>query len=112
MITGSDKAAGAGRRPVRARWSLPAARIDAERTIWFADQAAAGELAAGEPELARMPWLLLLGAVLAAPAAYLVGWPAWTSYRSARRATLNAERYLAWRGRANEPRTARYERGA
>jgi hypothetical protein len=50
-----------------------------------------------------MPWLFLLGAVLAAAGAYLVGWPAWTSYRQREARDLNAERYLAWRGRASPP---------
>jgi drug/metabolite transporter (DMT)-like permease len=50
-----------------------------------------------------MPWLLLLGAVLAAAGAYLVGWPAWTSFRQREARDLNAERYLAWRGRASSP---------
>jgi hypothetical protein len=50
-----------------------------------------------------MPWLLLLGALLAAAGAYLVGWPAWTSYRQREARDLNAERYLAWRGRASPP---------
>jgi hypothetical protein len=50
-----------------------------------------------------MPWLFLLGALLAGAGAYLVGWPAWTSYRQREARDLNAERYLAWRGRASEP---------
>jgi hypothetical protein len=50
-----------------------------------------------------MPWLFLLGAVLAGAGAYLVGWPAWTSYRRREARDLNAERYLAWRGRASPP---------
>jgi hypothetical protein len=50
-----------------------------------------------------MPLLLLLGAVLAAAGAYLVGWPAWTSYRQREARDENAERYLAWRGRASSP---------
>ena len=32
--------------------------------------------------------------------AYVVGWPAWRSYRSRDAHDANAERYLAWRGRA------------
>lgn len=48
-------------------------------------------------------WLLVT--VVAAIGAYLVGWPAWQSYRSREARDLNTERYLAWRGRA--PRTAR-----
>jgi hypothetical protein len=50
-----------------------------------------------------MAWLFLLGAVLAGAGAYLVGWPAWTSYRQREARDLNAERYLAWRGRASAP---------
>jgi hypothetical protein len=44
--------------------------------------------------------LWLACAALAAIGAYLVGWPAWTGYRSRAARDLNAERYLAWRGRA------------
>ena len=44
-------------------------------------------------------WLLV--AVVAAGAAYLVGWPPWTAYRSRERRDTNTERYLAWRGRAD-----------
>ena len=43
-------------------------------------------------------WLAAAGA--AAVGAYLVGWPAWAGYRSRAARDLNAERYLAWRGRA------------
>ena len=50
-----------------------------------------------------MPWLLLLAGVLAGAGAYAIGWPAWTSYRQRESRDMNAERYLAWRGRANEP---------
>jgi hypothetical protein len=50
-----------------------------------------------------MPWLLLLGALLAGAGAYLVGGPAWASYRQREARDLNAERYLAWRGRASPP---------
>jgi hypothetical protein len=46
------------------------------------------------------PFIWLLGALVAGIAAYLVGWPAWDSYRSREARDLNAERYLAWRGRA------------
>jgi hypothetical protein len=45
-------------------------------------------------------WVWLGAAVVAAVGAYLVGWPAWTGYRSRAARDLNAERYLAWRGRA------------
>jgi hypothetical protein len=50
-----------------------------------------------------MPWLFLLGALLAGAGAYLFGWPSWTSYRQREARDLNAERYLAWRGRASPP---------
>jgi hypothetical protein len=50
-----------------------------------------------------MPWLLLLGALLTGAGAYVVGWPAWTGYRQREARDLNAERYLAWRGRASPP---------
>ena len=46
------------------------------------------------------PFIWLFGAVLAGVAAYLLGWPAWGSYRRREARDLNAERYLAWRGRA------------
>jgi hypothetical protein len=55
-----------------------------------------------------MSWMLLIGAVLAGIGAFLIGWPAWTSYRARESRDMNAERYAAWRGRANEDRlTAR-----
>jgi hypothetical protein len=47
------------------------------------------------------PFIWLLGAIVAGTAAYLVGWPAWRGYRSREARDLNAERYLAWRGRAS-----------
>jgi hypothetical protein len=47
--------------------------------------------------------LWLAGALVAGVAAYLVGWPAWTSYRTRENRDLNTERYLAWRGRARRP---------
>jgi hypothetical protein len=47
-------------------------------------------------------WVWLLGAAIAGVAAYLVGWPAWSGFATRRRRDLNAERYLAWRGRAGE----------
>jgi hypothetical protein len=43
-------------------------------------------------------WLAV--ALVAGVAAYLVGWPAWQSSRSRVTRDTNAERYLAWRGRA------------
>jgi len=51
-------------------------------------------------------WLAL--AIVAFVAAYLAGWPALQSSRSRDARDLNAERYLAWRGRAvrgEAPRT-------
>jgi len=49
-------------------------------------------------------WLWLIGAAVAAAASYAVGWPAWRRAAERRRVDLNAERYLAWRGRAGERR--------
>ncbi len=46
-------------------------------------------------------WLWLGAAVAAGVGAYLVGWPTWTAYRARQARDLNAERYLAWRGRAD-----------
>ena len=48
-----------------------------------------------------MAWLWLIGTLGFGGAAYLVGWPAWTGYREREARDLNAERYLAWRGRAD-----------
>ena len=47
-------------------------------------------------------WIWLLAAAVAGGAAYLVGWPAWSGFAGRRRRDLNAERYLAWRGRAGD----------
>lgn len=44
-------------------------------------------------------WLAL--AIVGFLAAYLVGWPAWESYRGREQRDDNTERYLAWRGRAD-----------
>ena len=44
-------------------------------------------------------WLVL--AIGAGVAAYVVAWPAWTAYRARESRDLNADRYLAWRGRAD-----------
>lgn len=46
------------------------------------------------------PLFWLAGAVIAGAAAWAVGWPAWHEYRGRESRDLNAERYLAWRGRA------------
>ncbi len=51
------------------------------------------------------PWLWLIGAAAAGAGAYLTGWPAWNAARKRGIRDLNAERYLAWRGRAG-PRLA------
>lgn len=48
-------------------------------------------------------WLAL--ALAAAAGAYLVAWPAFRGQRAREARDLNAERYLAWRGRAR-PRPA------
>jgi hypothetical protein len=50
-----------------------------------------------------MAWLYLLAALVCGAGAYFVGWPAWTSYQQRDSRDLNAERYLAWRGRAAPP---------
>jgi hypothetical protein len=49
------------------------------------------------------PLVWLAGALAAGLAAYAAGWPAWRDYRSRESRDLNAERYLAWRGRASRP---------
>jgi len=46
------------------------------------------------------PWLFLAATVLAGAAAYGAGWPAWRDYRARETRDLNADRYMAWRGRA------------
>jgi len=60
-------------------------------------------------------WVWLLAAAIAGAGAYLVGWPAWSGFAGRRRRDLNAERYLAWRGRAGDrhpdPRRTPLERG-
>lgn len=62
-----------------------------------------------------MIWLWLIGAAIAGVSAYLVGSPAWIGFAARRRRDLNAERYLAWRGRAGDrppdPRLTTSERG-
>ena len=59
-------------------------------------------------------WVWLLAAALAGGGAYLIGWPAWSGFAARRRRDLNAERYLAWRGRAGDrppdPRLTNAER--
>ena len=46
-----------------------------------------------------MVWLVV--AAIAGAGAYLVGWPAWMSYRSRDARDTNTERYLTWRGRGD-----------
>jgi len=54
-----------------------------------------------------MTIVFLILAVAAAGAAALVGWPLWRSYQDRQERDLNAERYLAWRGKASrQPRPA------
>ena len=48
-----------------------------------------------------LPLAWLAVAIVAGVAAYLVGWPAWIGYRAREARDENAERYLAWRGRAD-----------
>ena len=57
-----------------------------------------------------MTWLFLLAAAACAAATYRVGWPVWTAYRQRRARDLNAERYLAWRGRGSSPAGSAPER--
>ena len=45
-------------------------------------------------------WAWLFAAALAAAGSLLAGWPTWRASRTHRARDLNAERYLAWRGRA------------
>ena len=46
------------------------------------------------------PLIWLAGAVVLGVAAVAIAWPAWRDYRGRESRDLNAERYLAWRGRA------------
>lgn len=56
-----------------------------------------------------LPIACLLVALLAGGGAYVVGWPAWQSSRTRQTRDTNAERYLAWRGRAVRPGTTSRE---
>jgi hypothetical protein len=58
-----------------------------------------------------MPLVWLLAAVVAGAAAYAVGWPAWRGYQARESRDLNAERYLAWRGRASRGATGSLREG-
>ena len=51
-------------------------------------------------------WAWLVGALVAAAVAAAIGLPAWSASRARRTRDLNADRYLAWRGRAREARPA------
>ena len=51
--------------------------------------------------MSAWPWLI--GAAIAGAGAYLAGWPVWSAYRARLTRDTNAERYLAWRGRADRP---------
>lgn len=57
------------------------------------------------------PLVWLAVAVVAGAAAWFVGWPAWRAYRAREDRDLNAERYLAWRGRAARPGTSSMREG-
>ncbi|TMB85363.1 MAG: hypothetical protein E6J39_01505 [Chloroflexi bacterium] len=48
-----------------------------------------------------MTALWLLAAVIAGVSGGMIGWPAWREYQARQAGDLNAERYLAWRGRAS-----------
>lgn len=50
-------------------------------------------------------WLAL--SVAAGAGAVALGWPAWQSIRERRISDTNADRYLAWRGRAAPPSALR-----
>ena len=50
-----------------------------------------------------MSGALLITGLLAAVGGFAIGWPAWRSFREREERDLNAERYLAWRGRADRP---------
>ncbi|MEX1073157.1 MAG: hypothetical protein WED86_05600 [Chloroflexota bacterium] len=49
--------------------------------------------------MSAWPWLV--AAAVAATASYLAGWPTWRAARARQARDLNAERYQAWRGRAD-----------
>ena len=57
------------------------------------------------------PLLWLVVALVAGGAGYVVAWPSWQSYRSRASRDLNAERYLAWRGRAVRGQAPRVREG-
>jgi hypothetical protein len=57
------------------------------------------------------PIVWLAVAIGAGVAAYLVAWPAWIGYRARESRDLNADRYLAWRGRASRPSSVSVREG-
>ena len=57
------------------------------------------------------PLVWLVVALVAGALGVLAGWPAWQSYRSRDARDLNAERYMAWRGRAVRGRPANVREG-
>ena len=57
------------------------------------------------------PLVWLVVALGAGGAGYLVAWPAWQSHRARDSRDLNAERYLAWRGRAVRGQAPRVREG-
>ncbi len=58
-----------------------------------------------------LPLVLLLVALVAGAAGFLVGWPAWRASQARDARDLNAERYLAWRGRAVRGRSSPIREG-
>ena len=50
-----------------------------------------------------MTWVFVVVAIVAGGAGLAIGLPAWRAYRSRDARDRNAERYLAWRGRADPP---------
>ena len=58
-----------------------------------------------------MPLLWLTVALAAGAAAFLVGWPAWRSYRARESRDLNTERYRAWRGHSSRGQPASTREG-
>lgn len=50
-----------------------------------------------------MSGALVVTGLLAGIAAIVIGWPAWRSYQGRESRDRSAERYLAWRGRADRP---------
>lgn len=48
-------------------------------------------------------WAWLVAAALAGAGSYLAGWRTWRESRTRQARDLNADRYLAWRGRAGRP---------